>query len=138
MRMREDTKKRDSEWRIATVFGRVSPNTSKVIVLATVAIITPLLSPINVVIITVARAAKAVLARLLPRSMVGRTFSGWSTILATLSAPAAFLSCRCRILTFLNERKAASELEKKAESSREGISSIRYIGGTCSMLLSLY
>ena len=93
------------------ILGRLSPSTSIVTVLATVATMTPQPSPKREIIITVARAAKAVFTRLFPKRMVGITFSGWPTIRATLSAPAALLSTKCLILTFRRERKAASEKE---------------------------
>ena len=110
---------------MAIVLGSVSPSTSRTTVLTMVAVITPRPSPMRVTVITVASAAKEVFTRLFPRSMVGSTLAGWSTIPATRSAPCAPLSTRPLILTFRSDRRAASELEKKADSRRDGTRRMR-------------
>ena len=106
---------------MATVFGSVSPNTSSTTVLAAVATRTPRPSPMSATMITVASAAKAVLTRLFPSRIVGRTLAGWSTMLghsfgAWRSIPQRGVGCA----PFEARGKAASELEKKADSSRDG------------------
>jgi hypothetical protein len=74
----------------------------------------------------VARAAAAVLTKLLPSRMVDRNLSGRSIILATRFAPLTLVLTRCSILIFCNETKAVSELEKKAERRRQMMRNTKY------------
>ena len=70
---------------------------------------------------SVTEAVKATLTRLLPSRMVERRRSGSAIILATLWAPGAPVFTRWATVAFWRERKAASELEKKAERTRKSM-----------------
>ena len=107
------------------VLGSVSPNISSITVLIIVAKSTPLPSPIKPIKITVNNAANAVFTKLFTRSIVGKTLSGSSIILATRSAPDILFSTILLILTLLRDKNAASELEKKADNSRQGSNRIK-------------
>ena len=121
----EEKKKSASGYLMPIVLGSVSPNISSITVLIIVAKSTPLPSPIKPIKITVNNAAKAVFTKLLTRSIVGKTLSGSSIILATRSAPDILFSTILLILTLLRDKNAASELEKKADNSRQGSSRIK-------------
>ena len=64
----------------------------------------------------VARAAAAVLIKLVPSKTVERSLSGRSIIRATRLAPLAPVLIRCSSLIRWRERKAVSELQKKADT----------------------
>jgi hypothetical protein len=60
-----------------------------------------------------------VFTRLLPSRIVDRSFSGRSIILATRLAPLTLVSTRYSTLILCKEIKAVSELEKKADKTRQ-------------------
>ena len=68
---------------------------------------------------SVTEAVKATLTRLLPSRMVERRRSGSAIIRATLRAPGTSVFTRWATVAFCSDRKAASELEKKAERTRK-------------------
>ena len=68
----------------------------------------------------------AVFTRLLPSRMVDSSLSGFSNSRATRSAPLTLVLTACRTLTRCSEIKAVSELEKKADSTRQINSNTRY------------
>ncbi len=91
----------------------------------TVAIITPR-SPHRETATAVAKAAAAVLTKLLPRRMVDSSFSGCLSIRATRFAPATSVLTMCSRRNLCKEIKAVSELEKKADKSKQIRSSPKY------------
>jgi len=107
------------------VLGVVSPNIKRMMVTPMVAIIIPR-SPQKETARTVARAAAAVFTKLLPSRMVDSNLSGRLIILATRPAPVTLVLTICSTLIRCREIKAVSELEKKADNSRQTMSNTKY------------
>jgi len=110
---------------VAMVLGVVSQNIRRMMVTIIVAMRTPC-SGQNLIAMAVARAAAAVLTKLLPRRMVDSSLSGRWSILATRSAPLTLVLTICSILILCKAIKAVSELEKKADKRRQTKRNTRY------------
>lgn len=109
----------DSDFLTAILFGIISPNISNMIVPVIVAIITDLgPSPIKLATKVVIIAVKATFTRLLPSNIVDKSRSVFAIIAATRFAPGFLLLIKYDKRVFWSDKKAASELEKKAENTR--------------------
>jgi hypothetical protein len=110
---------------VAIVLGVVSENMRRRAVTTMVAMRTPC-SGQSLIARAVARAAAAVLTRFVPSKTVERKFSGRSITLATRFAPFTLVLIKYSILNLCSEKKAVSELQKKADRIRQTKSSTRY------------
>ena len=86
----------------------------------------PCCSPQRKIATAVARAATAVLTKVLPSTTIESSFSGRPIILATRSAPFTLVLTRCSTLIRCREIKAVSELEKKADKRKQTKRSTKY------------
>jgi len=112
---------------VAIVLGVVSQNIRRMMVIPMVAMRMPCSAPQMEMARAVARAAAAVLAKLLPRRMVDSSLSGRWSNLATRSAPLTLVLTMCSILILCKAIKAVSELEKKADKRRQTKRNTRYV-----------
>ena len=108
-----------SERRQAMFLGTVSPNNNRKVVTPAVAAKTESdLFVIRFRVSTVARAAAAVLTRLLPRSTVAKKRSGRWMMLETRSAPGRRLRTRCIRRALGRAINAVSDAEKNPDRPR--------------------
>ena len=122
---------------VASVLGVVSAKISKITVTPTVEMRMPCSCQMEMASV-VASAAAAVLARLVPRRTVERNFSGRSSILARCLPPFALVLIRCSSLMRCTEKKAVSELQKKAERTRHIRNSARYNNSVFNILYNAW
>ncbi len=115
---------------MAKVFGVVSPKMSRIIVIPTVAIRTPVSSPQTEIARVVAIAVAATLTRLFPSRIVDKNLSGFSSNFDTLLAPLTLVSTICLSRNLSRDVKAVSELEKKAEKRIQIARSTKYHAST--------